>query len=121
MTNALRQEQIAKRAADLFKILAHPYRIRILALLADGDCSVTDMVRELGVRPAFVSQQLRILRLGELVEVDRQGSFSRYRLADRGIREMVQALEDCATVVATDRGGRGSAARRREQGRDTRR
>jgi len=49
----------------------------------------------LGTGQAIVSQQLRVLRMRELVSVSRHDGFARYRLAEPRLRKIVKCLEGC--------------------------
>lgn len=75
--------------AEYFKALAHPTRIRILELLADGEKSVGELQTGLGPDGAAASQQLAILRLRNIVDTRRAGTSIFYRLRDP---EVVQVL-----------------------------
>lgn len=75
--------------AEYFKALAHPTRIRILELLADGEKSVGEIQAGLGPDGAVASQQLAILRLRNIVDTRRAGTSIYYRLRDA---EVVQVL-----------------------------
>lgn len=48
--------------AEFFKALAHPARIRVLELLSEREHSVSQMLPEVGIEPAHLSQQLSVLR-----------------------------------------------------------
>lgn len=61
---ALKEE----RAVQIFKALGHLQRLRIVELLCHGDWSVGLIAERLSLKPAIVSQQLRILRLSGIVE-----------------------------------------------------
>lgn len=84
--------------AELLKIVAHPMRLRILALLCQGEHRVGDLAKRLGQPPAIVSQQLRLLRVRELVAVSRAGGRAHYRLAEEHLRRMLECLEECLAV-----------------------
>jgi ArsR family transcriptional regulator len=68
--------------ADLLRTLAHPRRLEILHLLADGPRDVTPMAVELGVSQPNLSQHLAVLRSAGVVDAVRQGREVQYRLAD---------------------------------------
>ncbi len=110
MIRSLQQGDVARKAAEVLKLLAHPHRLQILALLRTRERTVTELVEILDSRPSLVSQQLRILRLRDMVEATRQGAYCRYRIVRDDIQNLVDNLERSALV----RGGGGSAGRRRE-------
>jgi DNA-binding transcriptional ArsR family regulator len=75
--------------AEFFKALAHPLRIRILELLLDGERSVQELQRSLGLDQPIVSQQLAILRAKNIVEPRKQGTVVRYAVRDRALGELL--------------------------------
>ena len=72
----------------LFKALADPTRVQILAQLADGGLCVGALAYRLGVTHSAVSQHLRILREAGLVGGERQGYRVHYSLERDQIREI---------------------------------
>ncbi len=58
---------------ELFKVLIHPTRLAILEMLRTGEECVCHMTAMLGLRQAYVSQQLRVLREAGLVIDHRDG------------------------------------------------
>jgi len=98
----------AKEAAEVFTLLANPYRVQILALLSQNEHTVTELGEALQARPSVVSQQLRILRLRNLVVAERRGPYSHYRLARPEIRELLDCLENYTSSRSTgERDGAG--------------
>jgi len=59
--------------AEFFKTLGHPARIRILELLCEGDRSVADLLRGVGLESSHLSQQLAVLRRARVVTARKQG------------------------------------------------
>ena len=82
--------------AEILKALAHPIRLRIVAILCEGDQHVSALAERLACKQAIVSQQLRILRMRRLVAVVRRGGFSHYRLAEPRLRELVHCVAGCS-------------------------
>ncbi len=88
-------EAKATRIADVLKAVAHPLRLRIVAILCRGEENVNGLAERLGAPQAIVSQQLRILRLHDLVTVTREGGFAVYRLAEPQLETLVSCMEHC--------------------------
>ena len=86
----------AEHCAEVLKAVAHPLRLRIIAILCRGEEHVNALAEELGAPQAIVSQQLRILRMHDLVEARRQDGFARYRLLEPALRELVGCMERCS-------------------------
>jgi DNA-binding transcriptional ArsR family regulator len=100
----------AVRLADILKALAHPVRLRIVAVLCDRKETVIGIAERLDIKQAIVSQQLRILRMSGLVAATRENGFSRYGLAEPRLRNLLACLGGCQKESAA-RGGIRAAAR----------
>ena len=83
-------------SARLFKALMHPTRLEILELLRDGEACVCHLEAALGLRQAYISQQLSVLREAGLVQDRRDGWNSYYRV----IQPQVFALLDVAQTMS---------------------
>jgi ArsR family transcriptional regulator len=77
--------------AEFFKALAHPTRIRILERLRDGEGTVGELQRVLGLDQSAVSQQLAVLRRQAIVEAEKQGAMVRYRVRDETLFQLLDA------------------------------
>lgn len=86
----------ATHIAEILKALAHPIRIRIVAILCRGPEHVNVLADQLGAKQAIISQQLRILRMGGLVEVARHSGRAFYSLAEPRLKELIQCMEGCS-------------------------
>ncbi len=87
--------RLAVFKAELFKVLGHPTRIRILQLLRGGERTVSDLQASLGVEASSVSQQLSLLRAKRIVEGRKDGTSVYYRAVD----PQVFALLDVARQI----------------------
>ncbi|MCF6178841.1 MAG: metalloregulator ArsR/SmtB family transcription factor [Geopsychrobacter sp.] len=81
-----------KRTARFFKTLADETRLRILALLTNGELCVCDLMAALELPQSTVSRHLATLRNADLVEDRRQGVWMYYRLAKSGEKTLGQLL-----------------------------
>jgi ArsR family transcriptional regulator len=85
----------AEHIAEVLRAVAHPLRLRIVAMLCSGDAHVNGLAEQLKVPQPIVSQQLRILRGLGLVTATREGGFARYRLAEPALKDLVCCMEKC--------------------------
>ncbi len=85
----------AAHLAELLKAVAHPLRLRIVAILAQADANVSQLAERLDAPQPIVSQQLRILRGHGLVAADRRHGFATYRLVERNLEGLVACMERC--------------------------
>jgi ArsR family transcriptional regulator len=84
---------ISEIKAELFKALAHPARIRVLELLAEGERSVGEMQPLVGIEPPHLSQQLGVLRSAGLVTTRKQGSSVFYAIRDPELVKLLAAAK----------------------------
>lgn len=75
--------------ADFFKALAHPLRIKILELLAEGEKSVNELQNLASSEGSAVSQQLTILRNKNIVTGTKEGNRVIYTLRDPMIMDLL--------------------------------
>ncbi|WP_199551350.1 metalloregulator ArsR/SmtB family transcription factor [Streptomyces sp. N35] len=79
--------------AATLQALATPSRLRILARLQEGPCSVGDLAEAVEMEPSACSHQLRLLRNLGLVTGERRGRSIVYALYDNHVAELLdQAL-----------------------------
>ncbi|MBX3312630.1 MAG: helix-turn-helix transcriptional regulator [Microbacteriaceae bacterium] len=77
--------------ANLFKGLAHPYRIKILEILSRSEeVSVAQMLKETGLEGSHLSQHLAVLRKHQLVTSERRASVVYYRLAYPEVADLLR-------------------------------
>lgn len=74
--------QLAQRLAELFRTLGDPTRLRLIALLLEGETNVSALAARLGISESAVSHQLRILRQMRLVRTRKEGRRVFYALDD---------------------------------------
>jgi DNA-binding transcriptional ArsR family regulator len=93
-------EQIT-RYADMFAAMGTDSRLRIMQLLLashPGGMVVGEIQAELGVSGSNLSHHLDKLRNEELVTVEREGTFLRYRANAEALRELLAFLySECCT------------------------
>jgi ArsR family transcriptional regulator len=68
--------------ADVYRALADETRLRLLALLRDGEVCVCHLQASLRLPQPTISRHLAYLRNSRLVEARRQGVWMYYRLAE---------------------------------------
>lgn len=80
--------------ANLFRVLGHPARIRILEILRDGERSVGALQAELDLDSGGTSQHLAALRRIGLVQSRRDGTSVYYRVDDQRVFDLLSAGRD---------------------------
>jgi len=79
-------------ASDLFSLLAHQPRLRILDELRRGEACVCHLQAVLGKPQAYVSQQLGVLRQADVVKDRRDGLFVFYQLSDERVEHLLEQI-----------------------------
>jgi ArsR family transcriptional regulator len=85
--------------AEFFKTLGHPARIRVLELLSEREHAVAEMLPEVGIEPAHLSQQLAVLRRANLVTTRKAGSTVYYSLTSPQIAELLRVARSILSGV----------------------
>ncbi len=80
--------------AEICQTMANPKRLQIVSLLKDGELSVGEMVRAMGVPKANASQHLSIMRQKGLIISRREGTTIFYRLASPKITEACSIMRE---------------------------
>jgi ArsR family transcriptional regulator, arsenate/arsenite/antimonite-responsive transcriptional repressor len=93
---------------NVHKALAHPARVRILAMLRGAELCVCQLNAVIGVAPSTISAHLAELREAGLVAERKDGRWVHYRIAASGAAEsslkaLWQTLENDATIAADTR------------------
>ncbi|MGX5358085.1 ArsR/SmtB family transcription factor [Kocuria sp. KH4] len=111
-------DEHARIAAETFRMLSDPTRVKILWALFQGESSVNALAALVGAAPTAVSQHLAKLRLAGLVESRRQGTFAYYWATDPHVERLLsEALSHAehrtgAAPADTPRGHRAAGAAR---------
>lgn len=92
----------------ILRAAAEETRLRILALLTEGELSVSDLTDILGQSQPRISRHLKLLVEAGLVERHREGAWAFFRLTDRGaglrvLRPMLENLDRSDAKLLGDR------------------
>ncbi|MCA9676173.1 MAG: metalloregulator ArsR/SmtB family transcription factor [Kofleriaceae bacterium] len=97
----------------LFKCLADPTRLRIIAAMVDRGRCGQDLAAEIGVAPATISHHLRVLGDAGLLVEDRQPPYTFYQVDLTRLQDAVKAVStpgrvrELGTAAAVDDKTRG--------------
>ena len=99
-------ERIATGEAELFKALAHPARVRVLAVLASGPASVAELCAATGLKPSHLAGHLAQLRAQHLVTGRRRDGRLQYWLSVPEIADLLLVAESVLRArAAVEAGG----------------
>lgn len=79
-------------AADVLKAMAHPIRLGVVEVLADGERTVTELYEELGCSQSMMSQQIKILCQQKLVTVRKEGTQKYCSLCNRDFLKLFDCM-----------------------------
>ncbi len=89
------EEELYRLQADFCKGMAHSTRIHLLRSLKQGEKTVNELARLVGVTQANASQHLAILRQFGLLNTRRDGSSIYYSISDHRIIEACELVRGC--------------------------
>jgi DNA-binding transcriptional ArsR family regulator len=81
-----------QEASQLFHVLSHQARLRILDELRKDEACVCHLQTVLGRPQAYISQQLRVLREAGVVTDRKDGLLVYYRLTDPLIEQILEQI-----------------------------
>lgn len=85
-------EENARHAAGILKAMSNPARLVILCQLAEGERSVGELERTVGLSQSGLSQHLAVLRRQGVVATRRERQTIRYSLGSKDIVILMAAL-----------------------------
>ncbi len=93
---------------DVLKTAGEPTRFRLLALVAAGDLTVTDLTEILGQSQPRISRHLKLLAEEDLIERYQEGAWAYFRLKRDGtaaalVRTLLTAVSLDDPILARDR------------------
>lgn len=91
-----------ERAADMLKAVAHPVRLRIIAMLESGEKTVTELHSALQTQQSYTSQLLLAMKARGILSSRRAGNQVFYRIARPEVLEIIR----CVRCREADCGGR---------------
>ncbi len=94
MARLIDNETDIVHAATAMKAIAHPLRLKILCVLADGELSVQDIVEQVGTSQSNISQHLAILRDKSVLYTRKDANRVYYRIDDPRVIKLVGMMRD---------------------------
>ena len=81
---------VLELSAKFFRGLGDPTRLKILDILLDGEQSVSDLVRLLGIQQGRVSNHLACLKWCGYVTTTTKGRYAVYGIADKRVKQILR-------------------------------
>jgi ArsR family transcriptional regulator len=95
--------QLTELIAERFRGLGEPMRLRILDTLRDGGLTVSELVDVTGATQANVSKHLQLLHRLGFVQRQKEGTATRYAIADRDVFRLCDLVCGGARVQLRER------------------
>jgi hypothetical protein len=98
-----------QKLLGFFKALGNESRLKIVALLADGDLTVRELAEKLDLREPTVSEHLAMLKEAGLVTMRPDGNFRIYSFNAKALYAMNHDLlsrDHLASLASKDNGGK---------------
>ena len=83
-----------EKSAHCIKAIAHPFRLSILALLAEGEKNVQELTKSLGTSQSNVSQHLFQMRARDLVSTRREGNMIYYTITNPKMIKLMALMKE---------------------------
>jgi DNA-binding transcriptional ArsR family regulator len=80
------------RAAELFRVMAAPMRLRVINALCDGEKNVSELLVRIETTQPNMSQHLSMLYKAGVLSKRREGAQIYYRIADKKIVNVCKAI-----------------------------
>ena len=82
------------KAAHCVKSVAHPLRLSVLALLAEGEKNVQELTKALGTSQSNLSQHLAHMRERNLVSTRREGNVIYYSITNPKMIRLMELMRE---------------------------
>ena len=82
-----------EKMSVILKVLAHPARLQIVAGLLKNECNVSQIQQSLGLPQSTISQHLKILKSGGIIEGRREGTKVCYRVINKWAKEIMKIMD----------------------------
>ena len=85
---------MASHAVELLKAMANEWRLMILCQLSEGEKTVTELQKILGLSQSALSQHLAVLRREKIVIARKEAQSVYYSLAGEEATKVMESLHD---------------------------
>ena len=96
----IRTEEVFERAAELFRVLSAPTRLKIISALCPGEKNVGALLSQIATTQPNMSQHLNTLYKAGVLGRRREGVQIYYRIIDERVLTLCKAV--CAQLAQED-------------------
>lgn len=90
-------DPVFDKAAELFRVLSAPMRLKIISCLCDGERNVSHLLSRIDTTQPNMSQHLNTLYRAGVLGKRREGAQIHYRIADDRVAALCRAVCDQVT------------------------
>jgi len=98
MTALSESDLVFESAAELFKLLATPVRLKIISAVCNGERNVSELLEQIDTTQPNMSQHLSALYRAGVLAKRREGTLVYYRLESQKVAQLCRAV--CTQVAA---------------------
>lgn len=98
----VRSDPVYVAKAQLFRVLGHPVRIRMLEVLLEGERTVGDLQATLDLDSSSASQHLAALRRQGVLESRRAGTSVYYGIRDPRVSQLLAVAKQILTSALSE-------------------
>lgn len=91
-------DAVFARAAEIFRLMSTPIRIRIINTLCHGEKNVSEILANIATTQPNLSQHLNLLYQARVLDKERRGNQIFYRIGNRDVVALCRTL--CSQVAA---------------------
>ena len=91
-TPELIPEERLEKMVETLKVLGHPTRLQIVIMLMNGEHSVGELVKKLGIKQPITSSYLSKLRFSGVLISRRDGNVTYYSIKNSGVKNIVASI-----------------------------
>ncbi len=107
LTDKIDEAELAAEA-EVFKAMSDPFRLAIVKLLREGELCVCEIMTAFDRPQSSTSHHLSILKRAGLIRERKEGKWSRYRLSEGAVIEMMNLARLMTGTSTVPEGNRGT-------------
>ncbi len=93
-------DEVFERAAEVFRVMAAPMRLRIISCLCNGEKNVSELLCEIDTTQPNMSQHLNTLYQAGVVGKRREGVQIYYRIINKQVVKLCRTV--CTQIALED-------------------
>lgn len=93
-------DEVFERAAEVFRVMAAPMRLRIISCLCNGEKNVSELLAEIDTTQPNMSQHLHTLYQAGVVGKRREGVQIYYRIINKQVVKLCRTV--CTQIALED-------------------